>query len=73
MPVCDWFYGTFASGLGIRECGHALGKMAMTPTSEVYEINSARPTGPYNLPITYTDDRCRYLPFHHALMVCGLT
>ena len=61
IPVCDWFYGTFAAGIGIRmrECENALGKMAMTPTSEVYEVNAARPVGPYNLPITYTDDRCR--------------
>ena len=32
--------------------------MPMSRASEVYEINAARPIGPYNLPVTYMDDDC---------------
>ena len=66
-PFCHDFYGGFARDLSPR-CELALAKMPMDHASEVYEINAARPIGPYNLPVTYTDDHCEFF-FRRARVI----
>ena len=57
VPFCHDFYGFFAQVLS-TPCELALAQMPTSGASEVYEINAARPIGPYNLPITYMDHDC---------------
>ena len=57
VPFCNAYYGRWE--FNGTTCEPALAKMPRSDALEVYGVNSARPVGPYNLPVTYDDIDCK--------------